>query len=164
MTKRCECDIIRADKVKEQYLMPSIQLPAELGMIVQVALFFIGAYVLAFWLSLVVWTFVDIRSRSRDILAALLSVLLVLVFNVPGLVIYMVLRPKETLTDAYQRALEEEALLQDIEDQFVCPGCKQKIEGDFLICPNCHTQLKERCPNCNHMLNLKWNICPYCGQ
>jgi RNA polymerase subunit RPABC4/transcription elongation factor Spt4 len=144
--------------------MPSIQLPAELGMIVQVALFFIGAYVLAFWLSLVVWTFVDIRSRSRDILAALLSLLLVLVFNVPGLIIYMVLRPKETLTEAYQRALEEEALLQDIEDQFVCPGCKQKIEGDFLVCPNCHTQLKERCPNCNHLLNLKWNICPYCGQ
>lgn len=144
--------------------MPSIQLPAELGMIVQVALFFIGAYVLAFWLSLVIWTFVDIRSRSRDILAALLALLLVLIFNVPGLIIYMVLRPKETLTEAYQRALEEEALLQDIEDQFVCPGCKQKIEGDFLVCPNCHTQLKERCPNCSHLLNLKWNICPYCGQ
>lgn len=144
--------------------MPSIQIPAELGLIVQVALFFIGAYALAFWLSLVIWTFVDIRSRSRDILAALLAVLLVLVFNVPGLIIYMVLRPKETLTEAYQRALEEEALLQDIEDQFVCPGCKQKIEGDFMVCPNCHTQLKERCPNCNHLLNLKWNICPYCGQ
>ena len=144
--------------------MPSIELPANLGMIVQVVLFLLGAYLLAFWLSMVVWTFVDIRSRSRDILAALLSVLLVLVFNLPGLVIYMILRPKETLTQAYQRALEEEALLQDIENQFVCPSCKQKIEADFIVCPNCHTQLKERCPGCGHLLNLKWNICPYCGQ
>jgi len=144
--------------------MPSIELPANLGMIVQVILFFLGAYILAFWLSVVIWTFVDIRSRSRDILAALLSTLLVLVFNLAGLVLYLILRPKETLAEAYQRALEEEALLQDIEDQFICPGCKQKIEPDFLLCPNCHTQLKERCPNCGRLLNLKWNICPYCGQ
>ena len=144
--------------------MPSIELPANLGMIIQVVLFLLGAYLLAFWLSMVVWTFVDIRSRSRDILVALLSVLLVLVFSLPGLVIYLVLRPKETLTQAYQRALEEEALLQDIENQYVCPGCKQKIEADYIICPNCHTQLKERCPGCGHLLNLKWNICPYCGQ
>ena len=144
--------------------MPSIELSANLGMIIQVVLFLLGAYLLAFWLSMVVWTFVDIRSRSRDILVALLSVLLVLVFSLPGLVIYLVLRPKETLTQAYQRALEEEALLQDIENQYVCPGCKQKIEADYIICPNCHTQLKERCPGCGHLLNLKWNICPYCGQ
>jgi len=144
--------------------MSSIELPANLGTIIQVILFFLGAYTLAFWLSLVIWTFADIRSRSRDILVTILSVLLVLAFNIPGLVIYLVLRPKETLAEAYQRALEEEALLQDIEDQYVCPGCKQKIEADFLVCPNCHTQLKDRCANCGRLLNLKWNICPYCGQ
>ena len=144
--------------------MPSIELPANLGMIIQVVLFLLGAYLLAFWLSVIIWTFVDIRSRTRDMLVMLLSVLLVLVFNLPGLVIYMILRPKETLTQAYQRALEEEALLQDIENQFVCPGCKQKIEDDFVVCPNCHTQLKERCPGCSRLLNLKWTVCPYCGQ
>jgi len=144
--------------------MPSIELPANLGMIIQVILFFLGAYILAFWLSLIIWTYVDIRSRSRDLLAAFLSVMLVLVFNLAGLVIYLILRPKETLAEAYQRALEEEALLQDIEAQYVCPGCKQKVEPDFLLCPNCHTQLKERCPNCGRLLNLSWNICPYCGQ
>lgn len=145
--------------------MPSsIELPASLGTVIQIILFFLGAYILAFWLSMMIWTFADIRSRSRDILVTILSVLLVLVFNIPGLVIYLVLRPKQTLAEAYQRALEEEALLQDIEDQYVCPGCKQKIEADFLVCPNCHTQLKDRCANCGRLLNLKWNICPYCGQ
>ena len=91
-------------------LPSSIELPANLVPIVQVILFLLGAYLLAFWLSMVIWTLVDIRSRSRDILTALLSVLLVLVFGIPGLVIYFILRPKETLTQAYQRALEEEAL------------------------------------------------------
>jgi len=145
-------------------LPSSIELPANLVPIVQVILFLLGAYLLAFWLSMVIWTLVDIRSRSRDILTALLSVLLVLVFGIAGLVIYFILRPKETLTQAYQRALEEEALLQGIENQYVCPGCKQKVESDFMLCPNCNTQLKERCPNCGRLLNLKWNTCPYCGQ
>lgn len=144
--------------------MPSIELPESFGLAIQVILFLLGAYLLAFWLSMVIWTLVDIRSRSRDILTALLAALLVLAFNVPGLVIYLILRPKETLTSAYQRALEEEALLQGIENQYVCPGCKQKVAPDFLLCPNCHTQLKERCPNCGQLLDLKWNICPYCGQ
>jgi RNA polymerase subunit RPABC4/transcription elongation factor Spt4 len=59
--------------------------------------------------------------------------------------------------------LEEEALLQDLEERLVCPGCKRKIQPDFIICPDCHTRLKKSCPHCRRLLHLKWNVCPYCG-
>lgn len=135
----------------------------NVGVILQVIVALFGAFFLAFWVSLVIWTFRDVRSRSRDIFAQLLATLMVMVFNLPGLLFYFILRPQETLVEAYERSLEEEALLQDIEERLVCPGCKRKIESDFIICPDCHTRLKKSCPNCRRLLHLKWNICPYCG-
>jgi RNA polymerase subunit RPABC4/transcription elongation factor Spt4 len=135
----------------------------NIGVILQVIIALFGAFFLAFWVSLVIWTFRDVRSRSRDIFAQLLATLMVLVFNLPGLLFYFILRPQETLAEAYERSLEEEALLQDIEERLVCSGCKRKIQPDFIICPDCHTRLKKSCPNCRRLLHLKWNICPYCG-
>jgi RNA polymerase subunit RPABC4/transcription elongation factor Spt4 len=135
----------------------------NIGVILQVIIALFGAFFLAFWVSMIIWTFRDVRSRSRDIFAQLLATLMVMVFNLPGLFLYFILRPQETLVEAYERSLEEEALLQDIEERLVCPGCKRKIKPDFIICPDCHTRLKKSCPNCRRLLHLKWNICPYCG-
>ena len=130
----------------------------------QLVLFVLGAYLVAFYLGLVVWTARDIASRSRDWLVRSLAVLLVLVFNVPGLIIYFVLRPRETLADVYGRALEEEALLQDIESQDACPSCRRRVAHDFVICPYCRTSLKDRCADCGRLLSPRWEACPYCGQ
>jgi hypothetical protein len=110
-----------------------------------------------------IWTFRDIRSRSRDALAHILATLLVVVLPLIGLVVYLMLRPQETLADAYERSLEQEALLQAIEEPEVCPGCGQRVRGDFLHCPDCHTKLKTACPACSRALDLRWSLCPYCG-
>lgn len=143
-------------------------IPSNILLIIQQVLVitgaFVGAFLVALWVSIVIWTFRDIRSRSRDIFAHLLATLMVVVFFLPGLLLYYILRPQETLVEAYERSLEEEALLQEIEEQYICPGCRQKIETDFVVCPSCHTKLKQQCPNCERLLHLKWNVCPYCGQ
>jgi RNA polymerase subunit RPABC4/transcription elongation factor Spt4 len=135
----------------------------DLGSILMIAGFVVGFYLLAFTLSMTIWTFRDIRSRTRDIFAQLLATLLVLIFNMPGLILYFILRPQETLEEAYQRSLEEEALLQDVEERDSCPGCKRAVEPGYLLCPHCHTQLKRSCPHCGRLLDLRWDICPYCG-
>ncbi len=122
-----------------------------------------GAMGAAFWLALIIWTFRDMRSRSRDIFAQILAALLVAVLFVPGWVVYLMLRPKETLAEAYERSLEEEALLQGIEEALACPGCGARVQGDFIVCPNCHTRLKKPCQGCGRALNLRWSVCPYCG-
>ncbi len=141
-------------------------MPVDLGgltAVLQLFAAFLGAYLLAVWISLIIWTFRDIRSRSRDLFAQMLSVLLVVIFFIPGLLLYFLLRPRDTLGEQYERELAEEALLQDIEEKHACPACQQKVQSDFLFCPNCHTRLKRRCDNCHRITSLRWNICPYCG-
>ncbi|MBL8134922.1 MAG: zinc ribbon domain-containing protein [Anaerolineae bacterium] len=121
-----------------------------------------GLVLVAFWLAMIVWTYRDMRARSRDALAQILVTLLVVVLTLPGLLIYIFLRPRETLSEAYERSLEEEALLQEIEEKPTCPGCKQRVEEDWQACPNCHTRLKRPCTRCGRMLELGWDVCPYC--
>jgi RNA polymerase subunit RPABC4/transcription elongation factor Spt4 len=140
-----------------------MELPANLNTYAAGALFFIGAYLMAIYLGLIVWTFRDIRARSRDILAQILSPLLVAIFTLPGILVYILLRPKETLSDAYERALAEEAVLQDLEDRRTCPSCQRVIREDYILCPHCQHQLREHCVNCGRLINPTWELCPYCG-
>lgn len=134
----------------------------ELALQVIVAL--LGAYLVAFWFSLGIWAYKDISARSPDPLVRFLALLLVLVFNLPGLLLYYMLRPRETLAERYNRSLEEETLLKEVESQLACPSCGRKVEPDFILCPSCRTQLKQACANCNHLLLLQWSVCPYCGK
>src|SRR5574337_1165908 len=108
----------------------------DLSSIVLLLIATIGATVAAFWLALIIWTFRDMRSRSRDIFAQILAALLVAVLFIVGWIIYLMLRPKETLAEAYERSLEEEALLQGIEEVLACPGCGSRVHGEFVVCPN----------------------------
>ncbi len=133
------------------------------ALLLQIMIALIGAYVVAFTAALIIWTFRDIRSRSRDIFAQLLATLMVAVFSLPGLFLYYILRPKETLAELYERELAEEALLQDIEEKQACPSCHHVIMLDYQICPHCHTRLKKECQNCKRLMHLKWNVCPFCG-
>lgn len=123
----------------------------------------VGIYLGALWLALVVWTYRDIRQRTRDPIAQTLSVLLVLLLFLPGHWIYLILRPRYTLTELYERSLEEEALLQELDAHKACPTCKRRVQDEFLICPSCRTQLKEPCRGCGRPLAYAWIACPYCG-
>lgn len=123
----------------------------------------VGALLAALWISLVIWAFRDMRARSRDPFAQVLAALVVALLPVVGIIIYLILRPRETLTEAYERVLEEEALLQEIEERPRCPGCSRTTENEWLLCPHCHTRLKKACQDCNSLLDLQWNICPFCG-
>ena len=138
-------------------------LPANLDVYLSVSLFVLGAYLFALYLGLIVWAFRDIRARSRDVLAQIMVTLLVAVLTVPGLLVYLLLRPHSTLAEEYERSLAEEAILQDLEERRVCPGCRRGVEPDFVVCPYCHQQLHLRCVGCGHLLNPGWDVCPYCG-
>jgi RNA polymerase subunit RPABC4/transcription elongation factor Spt4 len=137
--------------------------PVLLSNLMLVVTGFGGAFLAALWLSLVIWTYRDSRNRARDRLVHILAALLVALLSLPGILIYLVLRPQNTLEEEYQRTLEEEALLQAIEDQAICPGCERRILGDWQICPNCHTKLRKPCQHCGKLIELPWNICPYCA-
>jgi len=122
-----------------------------------------AAFLAALWLSLIVWTYRDIRDRVRDPLVRILAALLVAVLFLPGIVIYLILRPQQTLEQEYQHMLEEEALLQAVEERTACPGCGRHTAEEWIICPNCYTKLMKPCHACGRLMKLPWSLCPYCG-
>jgi RNA polymerase subunit RPABC4/transcription elongation factor Spt4 len=123
----------------------------------------IGAYVLVMWAAALYWTFRDASSRSRDPFVQAIAVGTVAIFNLPGLLLYLILRPKMTIEERYERRLEAEALLHEIREQPSCPQCRRKIEDDYLACPYCRAVLRVACDECGKALAFGWVACPYCG-
>lgn len=117
-------------------------------------------FIVAIWISLIVWTYRDARKRGA---LAFFWMLVVLLFNFPGWAVYLILRPPEFEEDAKERELEiqyKEALIE--RDGLVCPACLHAIESDFLVCPYCFKKLKKECTKCKKALKMEWTICPYC--
>jgi RNA polymerase subunit RPABC4/transcription elongation factor Spt4 len=123
----------------------------------------VAVMLLVIWFSLAIWAFRDMRARSRDLFAQLLAAVVVMILPVAGIIVYLILRPSETLAQAYERALQEEALLQEIEERPGCPGCSRALDPDWLLCPHCHTRVRKICPDCRRLMELQWNLCPFCG-
>jgi RNA polymerase subunit RPABC4/transcription elongation factor Spt4 len=127
----------------------------------------VGVWALLLWLSIIVWVYRDIRERTRDlglqVLAIFVAILFFPGFNIPGLALYLMLRPRESLEESYARSLEEEALLREIGDEGMCPSCRRFVEQGWRICPFCATQLKDVCVKCEQLLSFNWVACPYCA-
>ena len=89
-------------------------------------------WLLLLWLSVIVWIYRDIRERTRDlglqVLAVFVGIMFFPAFNIPGLALYLMLRPRESLEEAYARSLEEEALLREIGDEGMCLSCRRFVE------------------------------------
>jgi RNA polymerase subunit RPABC4/transcription elongation factor Spt4/uncharacterized membrane protein YtjA (UPF0391 family) len=120
-------------------------------------------FLVIFHISLIFWTWRDIRSRTQDGILQVVATLVVAVFNVGGLFIYLIVRPRQTLAELYERQLEEESLLAEMNDLSTCPSCHFRVNSEYQLCPNCGTKLRRPCPRCEHLLELGWNVCPYCG-
>ena len=63
--------------------------PSALNNLLLIAAAWGGAFLAALWLSLLVWTYRDIRSRVRDPLVRILAVLVVALLFLPGVVVYL---------------------------------------------------------------------------
>ncbi len=132
--------------------------------LVQFAVRFSLLYVVALYLAMVFWTVRDAQQRTENAILPYLAGLLVVVLNVLGLFLYLIVRPRETLGEGYERQLAEESLLAEAEQRVVCPTCHERVAEEFLLCPTCRTRLKRVCPSCAKLIRPEWNICPYCAK
>src|SRR5436309_2445340 len=110
--------------------------------LVQLAVRGVGLYVLALYLAMVFWTVRDAQQRTENPILPYLAGLLVVVLNILGLFLYLIVRPKETLGEAYERQLAEESLLAEAEQRVVCPTCKERVQEDYILCPTCRVPLQ----------------------
>ena len=113
------------------------------------------------WLALVYWTYTDARRRGS---LAILWGIIAVIFPFLGTLVYLIVRPPEYELDARERELELAVLERELRSRVVlCPNCRASVEKDYLICPECHLELKKPCIECEKPLNNDWQTCPYCG-
>jgi sulfite exporter TauE/SafE len=74
----------------------------------------LGAAMALLLFSLAVWAWRDISARSRDSLVRAGAVVLVVGLPAFGIIIYMLLRPRETIAERYERELIEELLAREV--------------------------------------------------
>lgn len=136
---------------------------ANLAPVASVLAWMLLAYLILLWAASVLWTYRDIHSRSEDVAVQVLAVTLALVLPFGGVLLHLILRPRQTLAQKYERMLEEEYLRRNLEDPHVCPTCQRAVEPEFILCPHCQTALRRRCAACDRVVDLTWSVCPYCG-
>ncbi|MDA0271413.1 MAG: zinc ribbon domain-containing protein, partial [Chloroflexi bacterium] len=120
-------------------------------------------YLLVLWVASVLWVYRDIRARTGDPVTQGIAVAIAVVFPVVGLPVYMVLRPGETVQQAYERQLEQEAILSELHSISACPSCRRPIEHDWVVCAHCSSQLRTPCTSCGRPLQFAWRHCPHCA-
>jgi len=125
--------------------------------------FMFVAYMLTLWAVMVFWTHRDIASRTANRAQRQVSVAMVALFHVPGFLLYLALRPPETVAESLSRQLEAEALVLESERQQTCPACGHAVSPEFVTCPFCRTAVGKACEACQRSLRTAWVLCPYCG-
>ena len=105
-----------------------------LSKVLGVSVGFLVAFTVIFWISLIVWTFRDIRSRTQDFTLQIAATLLVAIFFIGGLFIYLILRPRQTLEEI-QRTPARRRIAPGRDDR--APDLQQ------LPCP-CRIRLPDR--------------------
>lgn len=129
---------------------------------VQLGLRFALAYFAALYLAMVFWTVRDMQERSENPALPYLAGLLVVGLNVLGLFIYLIVRPRSTVVEAYEARLAQEALIVEAEKHLSCSTCFSSVEPDYTLCPTCQTTLKITCTSCRRLMALEWERCAYC--
>jgi hypothetical protein len=136
--------------------------------IVQLASQLIVIYVVLLWLGTAYWAFRDMQARTENPILPYFSAALIIFFTpllfIFAVVLYLIVRPRETLAEVYERSLAEESLLAEVEKNELCPVCRDRVDADWLVCPNCRTRLHRVCPSCNRLADPAWSLCAYCGR
>src|SRR6187397_1994192 len=117
----------------------------------------------AVWLALIVYTYLDARRRVSDpFLVACATIASFIPYM--GTAVYAILRPPEFLEDAHERELEIRAAELRVRQltELSCPNCEYPVEKNYLRCPNCQHSLKDPCPSCGKPVDPRWAVCPYC--
>ena len=135
---------------------------------VQWAIQAIVVYIILVWLLTAFWAFRDMQHRTTNPVAPYLAAGLIIAFTpflfLFAVLLYRIIRPRETISESNERALAEEAILADIESRPHCANCSRAVQEEWIICPSCRNRLRRVCPNCCRLVELDWSLCAWCGK
>lgn len=79
-----------------------------------------------------------------------------------GVIAYCLLRPPLLQIDRDEQELEIALKQRELMKYGECATCGYPVEVDYVLCPNCHQQLKNLCSGCGKALEPAWTVCPFC--
>ncbi len=79
-----------------------------------------------------------------------------------GALIYSALRPPMFLADKEEQDLDCLLRERELMRYGECGRCSYPVMDDYVMCPNCGSQLKNVCKGCKKPLNPSWTVCPWC--
>jgi RNA polymerase subunit RPABC4/transcription elongation factor Spt4 len=134
----------------------------------QIGIRVLVAYIVLIWLASAFWAYRDMRLRSASAItpyvAAAAIIIFTPVFFLFGLLLYRIVRPKETIAEVNERTLAEEAMLAEVASHAHCANCARPVHEEWIICPTCRNRLRRVCPNCERLIELDWTLCAWCGK
>ena len=126
---------------------------------VQIIIAVLLILVILLWLLSIFWVHRDAKTRSTSTLLWTI----VAIVPIAGLIAYCLLRPPYTSMDEDEQGMELNLIQRQLDAYGNCPQCGYPTESEYILCPSCHTRLRNRCAHCGHSLNLEWTVCPYCA-
>ncbi len=124
---------------------------------------FLGMFFIFFWIVVLGWVWVDAGERTTNRTFRIVSVLLVGIFNILGLIIYLIVRPRQTIQEVYWADLERRYLKYETTELGDCKKCGFQLQPGFVSCPSCSEVLKVKCSGCEVNIDKNWRYCPFCN-
>lgn len=115
-----------------------------------------------FWIVVTSWIWVDSDERTTSKWMRVFYVLIGLI-PILGWIIYLIVRPTETIDEIYWGDLERRYLKYEAKDLGDCPRCGTQLFPSFVFCPNCKKRIKRKCSNCEVYMDLEYKYCTNCG-
>lgn len=106
----------------------------------------------------IVWVARDAYQRGTSWIWCLIALIPFL-----GVMAYCLLRPSLLQIDRDEQELEIALKQRQLMKYGECANCGYPVEDDYILCPSCHSRLKNMCPTCHRALDPSWAVCPYCA-
>lgn len=123
----------------------------------------VGAIFVIFWLVVLDWVWLDSGERTTSRAARICYLLLVLILNILGWIIYLIIRPSQTIEQIYWSDLERRYLKFETLELGDCPKCGTQLYPGYVYCPKCGIELKIKCGQCGTYIEKNSAYCPFCG-
>ena len=122
----------------------------------------VGVISVIFWIVVTSWIWVDADDRTTN---KWMRVFYVFIGLIPifGWIIYLIVRPSETIDEIYWGDLERRYLKYEAKDLGDCPKCGTQLFPGFVFCPTCQRRIKRKCSNCGVYIPLEYKYCTNCG-
>lgn len=125
----------------------------------RMALVVVCVMIAALYVLSIAWVVRDAHLRGTNwVVWGIVSII-----PVVGLVAYCLLRPSLLQIDRDEQELEIAYKQRALQKYGNCAVCGCPVEDDFIVCPSCHTPLKNQCARCGKPLDPTWSMCPYCA-